>query len=127
MRDEPLMSQPAALWFREEAVPDLEELRFLAGRGAEERRQFLDALEETYGEELKAGNARARRLLAELTKSHAMQPGTPLAREFFERLLPLLPKADQQMFLNEMLQGARTTAFARLDVWTWWRSLWQRF
>ena len=109
-------------------MADLEELRFLAGRGAEERRRFLDALEETYGEELRAGNARARRLLAQLTKFHAVQPGTPLAKEFFERLLPLLPKGDQQMFLDEMLQGARTTAFDRLDeVWTWWRSLWRRF
>lgn len=109
-------------------MQNLEELRFLAGRGAEERKRFLDALEETYCEELKAGNARARRLLAELTKSHAVQPGTPLAKEFFERLLPLLPKADQQMFLDEMLRGARTTAFERLDgVWTWWRSLWSRF
>lgn len=109
-------------------MPDLEELRFLAGRGAEERKRFLDALEETYGEELRAGNARARRLLAELTKSHGVQPGTPLAREFFQRLLPLLPRADQQMFLDEMLLGARTTAYERLDeVWTWWRSLWKRF
>jgi hypothetical protein len=109
-------------------VQDLEELRFLAGRGAEERRRFLDALEETYGEELRAGNARARRLLAELTKTHTVQPGTPLAKEFFERLLPLLPRADQQMFLDEMLHGARTTAYERLDdVWTWWRSLWRRF
>jgi hypothetical protein len=109
-------------------VPDLEELRFLAGRGAEERRRYLDALEDTYGDELKAGNARARRLLAELTKSHGGQTGTPLSKEFFERLLPLLPKADQKMFLDEMLQGARATAFERLDeVWTWWRSLWRRF
>lgn len=109
-------------------MPDLEELRFLAGRGAEERRRFLDALEETYGEELKAGNARARRLLAGLTKAHTVQPGTPLAKEFFERLLPLLPKADRQLFLDEMLQGARTTAYERLDdAWTWWRSLWRRF
>ena len=106
----------------------LEELRFLAERGAEERGWFLDALEETYGEELKLGNARARRLLAELTKSHAVQPGTPLAREFFERLLPLLPQADQQMFLGELLRGARTTAYERLDeAWTWWRRLWRRF
>lgn len=109
-------------------MQNLEELRFLAERGAEERRRFLDALEETYGEELKAGNARARRLLAELTKSYRVQPGTQLAKDFFERLLPLLPKADQQMFLDEMLQGARTIAYERLDeVWTWWRRLWQRF
>ena len=109
-------------------MQNLEELRFLAGRGPEERKRFLDALEETYGEELKMGNARARRLLAELTKSHAVQPGTPLAKEFFERLLPLLPKADQRMFLDELLLGARTTAYERLDeVWTWWRRLWRRF
>ena len=109
-------------------MQSLEELRFLAGRGAEERKQFVDALEEAYGDELKGGNAPARRLLAELTKSHVVQPGTPLAKEFFERLLPLLPKADQKMFLDELLKGARTTAYERLDeVWTWWRRLWRRF
>jgi hypothetical protein len=110
------------------AMQNLEELRFLAARGAEERKRFLDALEEAYGKELKVGNAKARRLLAELSKAHAVQPGTPLAKEFFERLLPLLPNADQQMFLDELLHGARTTAYERLDeVWTWWRRLWPRF
>ena len=109
-------------------MQDLDELRFLAGRGIAERRRFLDALEETYAKELKAGNARARRLLAELIKSHAVQPGTPLAKEFFERLLPLLPKADRQIFLDEMLLATRTTAYERLDeVRTWWRSIWKRF
>src|SRR5580692_713298 len=80
------------------AVTDLDELRVLANRGFAERKQYLDALEETYGDQLRAGNAKARRLLIELSKSHAGAPGTPLAKEFFERLLPLLPKADHEMF-----------------------------
>src|SRR5258707_11899155 len=57
-----------------EAVPELEELKVLARRGPVERKQYLDALEDTYGEDLKAGNARARRLLAELTKTHGAWP-----------------------------------------------------
>jgi hypothetical protein len=109
------------------AVEDLDELRFLAGRGPEERRRYLDALERTYGDELKAGNAHARTLLAELSRTRGGKPGTPLAKEFFERLLPLLPKGDQQLFLKEMLQEAQATAYNRLaDNWSWWRRLWQR-
>jgi hypothetical protein len=109
-------------------LTDLDELRVLANRGLAERRRYLDALEETYGDELRAGNAQSRRLLIELSKSHAGSPGTPLAKEFFERLLPLLPKADHEIFLKEMLNEAKLDAHKRLeDTWGWWRRLWYRF
>ena len=109
-------------------MESLDELRFLARRGAAERRRYLDALEQRYGHELKGGNAAGRKLLAELTKTHAGRPGTELAKEFFERLLPLLPKGDQELFLKEMLQQAQATAYDRLaENWSWWRRLWHRF
>lgn len=109
-------------------LEDLDELRFRAGRGPAERRHYFDALERRYGAELKAGNARGRRLLAELYKTYGGQPRTELAKEFFERLLPLLPKGDQEMFLKEMLQDAQATAYDRLEAsWSWWRRLWNRF
>ena len=110
-----------------EAALELEELKILAARGPEERKRYLDALEDRYGEELKAGNATARRLLMDLSNSHGSWPRTPLAKEFFERLLPLLPKTDQELFLKEMLQDARLNAHRRLEEgWSWWRRLWQR-
>lgn len=109
-------------------MTDLDELRVLANRGSVERMHYLDALVETYGDELRAGNAKARRLLIELSKSHAGPPGTPLAKEFFERLLPLLPKADHEMFLKDMLHDAKLDAHKRLEEgWGWWRRLWHRF
>ena len=109
-------------------MPDLDELRVLANRGPVERKQYLDALEETYGDQLRAGNAQARRLLIELAKSHDGPPGTPLAKEFFERLLPLLPKADRELFLKEMLHDAKLDAHRQLEgSWGWWRRLRHRF
>ena len=109
-------------------MTDLDELRVLANRGSAERRQYLDALEEAHGDELRAGNAKARRLLIELSKSYAGPPGTALAKEFFERLLPLLPKADREMFLKDMLHDAKLDAHKRLEEgWGWWRRLWHRF
>jgi hypothetical protein len=109
-------------------VTDLDELRVLANRGSAERKQYLDALEGTYGDELRAGNVQARRLLIELSKSHAGAPGTPLAKEFFQRLLPLLPKADHEMFLKDMLHEAKLDAHRQLEgSWGWWRRLWHRF
>jgi hypothetical protein len=109
-------------------VTDLDELRVLANRGLAGRKQYLDALEERYGDQLRAGNAKARRLLIELSKSHAGPSGTPLAREFFERLLPLLPKADHEMFLKDMLREAKLDAHRQLEgSWGWWRRLRHRF
>ncbi len=106
---------------------DDEEFMGLALKGPAARKQYLDVLEGAYGEELKAGNARARRLLAELVKSHGGASGTPLSKEFFERLLPLLPKADQLLFLKGMQQEAQLTAHKALEeAWPWWRRLWQR-
>ena len=90
----------------------MEELRVLANRGPAEREQYLDALAETFGDELRAGNARARRLLIQLSKSHGGRPGAPLAKEFFERLMPLLPKADQELLLKDLLNYAKLDSAA---------------
>ena len=106
---------------------DDEEFMGLAFQGPAGRKQYLDALEAAYGEELKAGNARARRLLAELVKSHGGAPGTDLSKEFFARLLPLLPKADQLLFLKEMREEASLSAHKALEEsWPWWRRMWMR-
>ena len=96
------LCRPAANGIRKYSA-DLDELPILADRGLAERKQYLDALEEAYGDELRVGNAQVRRLLIKLSKPHAGPPGTPLAKKFFEHLLPLLPKADHGMFLKDML------------------------
>ena len=107
---------------------DDEEFMGLAFMGPAGREQYLDALEEAYSDELNAGNARGRRVLSELVKSHAGQPGTDLSKEFFARLFPLLPKADQHLFLKEMQQEATLSAHKELErSWPWWRRMWMRF
>lgn len=63
-------------------MPNLDELRLLANGGPAERKQYLDALEERYGDGLRAGNARARRLLIELE-----QNGCPAGHGARERIL----------------------------------------
>jgi hypothetical protein len=106
-------------------VADLEQLKLLAERGPDDRKRYLDAIEEAYGEQLKAGNASARQLLAELAKTYGGRPRTALAKEFFERLLPLLPKGDQELFLKEMLQDVKRSTHELLEEHTsWWKRLW---
>jgi hypothetical protein len=107
------------------AVPDLGQLKILAARGPDERKRYLDAIEAMYAEELKAGNASARQLLAELAKIYGGRPRSPLAKEFYQRLLPLLPKGDQELFLKEMLQDVKRSIHQHLEESTsWWKRLW---
>ena len=107
------------------AVPDLAQLKTLADRGPDERKRYLDAIEAMYAAELKAGDAGARQLLAELVKMYGGRPGTPLAKEFFQRLLPLLPKDDQELFLEDMLQDVKRSIHQHLEESTsWWKRLW---
>jgi hypothetical protein len=106
-------------------VADLEQLKILAERGPAERKRYLDALEETYGDKLKVGNASGRRLLTELAMTHGGKPRTPLAKEFYQRLLPMLPEHDRQLFLDEMLRDMKVSTYQRLDEQrSWWKRLW---
>ena len=108
-------------------MADLEQLKILADRGPDDRKRYLDAIEAAYGEQLKAGNASARRLLTELAKTYGGRPRTALAKEFFERLLPLLPKDDQELFLKEMLQDVNRSIHEGLEEnKSWWKRLWQK-
>lgn len=104
---------------------DLEQLKVLAERGPDDRKRYLDALERVYGDRLKAGGASGRRLLAELATTHGGQPRSPLAKEFFKRLLPLLPERDRNVFLDEMLRDMKLATYQRLDDHrSWWKRLW---
>ena len=85
------------------------------GAWTEDRKRYLDALENIYGDQLKAGDASGRCLLAKLATTHGGKPRTPLAKEFFARLLPMLAERDQEFFLDEMLRDMKLTTYQRLD------------